>query len=119
MLLLLLGPSGIVPLYTTDSICSAFPPLRALSPPYLRSITGNLSDSIGMTSFLTNLYLGGNNISGTIPARLGSSSQLTMVDLSNNPWLVGKMPSLRCAVTCAVLRAGLGFVVLGGIGFEL
>lgn len=52
-------------------------------------------ETVGTTSFLTNLYLGGNQLEGTIPAGLTTSSQLTIVDLSNNAWIVGSMPNLR------------------------
>lgn len=72
---------------------------RATPPPTFgtttRSLNGTLPDTIGATSFLTNLYLGSNKLHGTIPLNMTTSSQLTAVDLSNNAWLVGSIPSFR------------------------
>lgn len=67
--------------------------MRCLCP--APSLTGTLAETIGTTSFLTNLYLGGNELRGTIPAGMTTSSQLTNVDLSNNAWIVGPIPSFR------------------------
>ncbi|KAL3620581.1 hypothetical protein CASFOL_035493 [Castilleja foliolosa] len=49
------------------------------------NLTGTLN-KLDFTSFpeLTTLNLNGNNLNGSIPARIGSLSKLTFLDLSNN-----------------------------------
>jgi len=51
------------------------------------------------TNFLTNLLLGNNNLSGTVPVAVAASSQLTNLDISDNPWILGTLPDMRY-ITC-------------------
>lgn len=41
------------------------------------------------------MYLSSNKLRGTIPRNMTTSSQMTNVVLSDNPWLVGSIPSFR------------------------
>lgn len=59
------------------------------------SLTGTLADTIGVTSFLTVVNLGSNRLQGTIPRNMTISNQVTTLDLSNNAWIVGSIPSFR------------------------
>jgi hypothetical protein len=45
--------------------------------------------------FLTNLYLGSNNLSGSVPRGITQSSQLSKLDLSDNFMLTGTLPEMR------------------------
>ncbi|KAL7219373.1 hypothetical protein ACSBR2_012440 [Camellia fascicularis] len=58
---------------------------------YENNLNGQIPDSLGNMSQLTNLYLSGNNLSGQIPDALGNMSQLTNLVLFVNN-LNGQIP---------------------------
>ncbi len=55
---------------------------------------------------VTGLDLEDNNLSGTLPSRLGDLQSLSVLDLSNNPGLTGPLPASLVGLGLTVLRLG-------------
>lgn len=59
------------------------------------SLYGELPQTATPSNQLSRLFLAGNNFSGSVPSGFADSSQLTDLDLGDNPWITGTLPSLK------------------------
>lgn len=59
------------------------------------SLSGELPQTAMPSNQLHWLYLGGNDFSGSVPQGIVDNTQVTDLDLGDNPWLSGTLPNLQ------------------------